>query len=59
MATISWKSLWERSCAGTLPTYRILVPDSVSEDVRNVWRARSYRVDATEPGSQLVTAGMS
>lgn len=59
MATISWKSLWERSCAGTLPTYRILVPDSVSEDVRKVWRARSYRVDATEPGSQLVTAGMS
>lgn len=59
MATNSWKTLWERTCAGTLPTYRILVPDSVSEDVRKVWRARSYRVDATEPGSQLVTAGMS
>lgn len=59
MASISWKSLWERSCAGTLPTYRILVPESVPENVRTVWRARSYRVDATEPGTQLVTAGMS
>lgn len=39
----TWRELWKKACAGTKPSYKILVPDSVPDTVVDAWDARGYR----------------
>ncbi len=55
----SWRTLWRRECAGTLPDYRILVPDSVPERVLSTWRQRGYELSAGAPAGQSLRGAMS
>lgn len=47
MARHPWKGLWRQLCAGRLPVYRILVPDSVTDSVIRTWEARGYELPAS------------
>lgn len=48
MARHPWKGLWRQQCAGRLPVYRILVPDSVTDSVIRTWEARGYELPASK-----------
>ncbi len=58
MVSRSWKSLWKSECGATLPVYRVLVPDSVNEDILRAWTARGYRCTADAPSAIMLTGGM-
>lgn len=47
MARHPWKGLWRQLCAGRMPAYRVLVPDSVPDSVRETWAARGYDFPAS------------
>lgn len=53
-----WKSLWKRECGKTAPIYRVLVPESVNDDVMRAWNARGYRYTAGAPSAIMLTGGM-
>ncbi|MGO1399356.1 MAG: hypothetical protein ACTHVO_13265 [Brevibacterium yomogidense] len=60
MARHPWKKLWREQCAGRMPAYRILVPDSVTDLVLRAWEARGYALPAsrqTNPARVLGTPG--
>lgn len=62
MARHPWKKLWRQHCAGRMPGYRILVPDSVTDTVLSTWEARGYALPAsrqTNPARVLGTPGES
>lgn len=54
-----WKSLWKSECGKTVPIYRVLVPESVNEEVLRAWNARGYRYSAGSPSAIMLTGGMS
>lgn len=54
-----WKSLWKSECGKAAPIYRVLVPESVSDDVRRAWDARGYRYTAGAPSAIMLTGGMN
>ncbi|WP_202410934.1 hypothetical protein [Brevibacterium rongguiense] len=55
----SWRSLWRRECAASVPDYRILVPDSVPDSVLRAWSARGYRVGAGTAGQPSLRGAMA
>ncbi|MCD1285818.1 MULTISPECIES: hypothetical protein [unclassified Brevibacterium] len=55
----SWKSLWKSECGKSVPIYRVLVPESVNEDIIRAWNARGYRYTAGSPSAIMLTGGMS
>ena len=55
----AWKSLWKSECGRTVPIYRVLVPDSVNEEILAAWKARGYRYTAGAPSAIMLTGGMS
>ena len=54
MARHPWHRLWRQMCSGRLPSYRVLVPDSVTDSVQRVWEARGYDFPASRQGSTVV-----
>ena len=54
-----WKSLWKRECGKTAPIYRVLVPESVNDEIMRAWTARGYRYTAGAPSAIMLTGGMS
>ncbi|MGO1782535.1 MAG: hypothetical protein ACTILB_02205 [Brevibacterium aurantiacum] len=54
----SWKSLWKSECGKSIPIYRVLVPESVNQDIMQAWNARGYRYTAGAPSAIMLTGGM-
>ena len=54
MARHSWHRLWRQMCSTRLPSYRVLVPDSVSDSVLRAWEARGYEFPASRQGTTKV-----
>ncbi|MCM1011972.1 MULTISPECIES: hypothetical protein [unclassified Brevibacterium] len=54
----AWKSLWKDECGRTVPIYRVLVPDSVNEEILAAWKARGYRYTAGAPSAIMLTGAM-
>lgn len=54
----SWKALWKSECGKSLPIYRVLVPESVNEEITSAWNARGYRYGAGAPSAIMLTGGM-
>lgn len=54
----SWKSLWKSECGSMVPVYRVLVPESVNEEILQAWNSRGYRCAAGAPSAIMLTGGM-
>ncbi|RBP67996.1 hypothetical protein DFO66_101220 [Brevibacterium sanguinis] len=54
----SWKSLWKSECGTIVPVYRVLVPESVNEEILRAWTSRGYRCAAGAPSPIMLTGGM-
>lgn len=52
--TARWRKLWERELGSTVPSYRFLVADSVSESVTRAWKARGYELASTSGSTKAL-----
>ncbi|RAA72748.1 hypothetical protein DN468_26985, partial [Burkholderia multivorans] len=50
--------MWKSECGRTVPIYRVLVPESVNDEILEAWKARGYRYTAGSPSAIMVTPGM-
>lgn len=54
----AWKALWKSECGRTVPIYRVLVPESVNDEILEAWKARGYRYTAGSPSAIMLTGAM-
>ena len=52
--TARWRKLWERELGSTVPSYRFLISDSVSDAVTRAWKARGYELASTSGGTKAL-----